>query len=83
MADGAENFAAVAETTVSVQYFKNMPDGRQIGKITYPLERYSALVSSSGFGGERSIHRNRAVGWNQIDALAQIIPPLQRRDFGP
>lgn len=43
MVDGAENFAAFAETTVSLQYFKDMPDSCQIGKMTYSLDNILLL----------------------------------------
>jgi hypothetical protein len=38
MDEDAENFEALAETTVFLSYFKELPDHRQAGKVTYPLD---------------------------------------------
>jgi hypothetical protein len=36
MKGDAENFEALAETTVFLSYFKDLPDHRQAGKVMYP-----------------------------------------------
>jgi hypothetical protein len=36
MGGDAENFEALAETTVFLSYFKQLPDHRQAGKVIYP-----------------------------------------------
>jgi len=39
----AENFEALAETTVFLCYFKELPNHRQAGKVTYPLDEILLL----------------------------------------
>src|SRR6516164_3369278 len=39
----AENFEALAETTVFLSYFKDLPDHRQAGKVAYPLDEILLL----------------------------------------
>jgi hypothetical protein len=36
MADDAAAFAAIAETTSFLNYFNNLPDYHQAGKVDYP-----------------------------------------------
>ena len=38
--------SALAETTVFLQFFKDMPDHRQPGKVIYPLEEILLLCLS-------------------------------------
>ena len=43
MADAATEFGAIAETTVFLGYFKDLPDPRQPGKVIYPLNEVLLL----------------------------------------
>ena len=38
MKDAAVDFGAISETTVFLDFFKNLPDPRQPGKVVYPLD---------------------------------------------
>jgi hypothetical protein len=44
MADDGTAFAAIAETTSFLNYFNNMPDYRQAGKVDYPLPEVLLLI---------------------------------------
>jgi predicted transposase YbfD/YdcC len=51
MDEDAGIFAALAETTVFLSYFKDLPDHRQAGKVTYPLDEillFSLLAVLAG-----------------------------------
>jgi len=43
MAETGADFAALTETTVFLQYFKDMPDRRQAGKVIYPVDEILLL----------------------------------------
>ncbi len=51
MDEDAGIIAALAETTVFLSYFKELPDHRQAGKVTYPLDEillFSLLAVLAG-----------------------------------
>jgi predicted transposase YbfD/YdcC len=51
MEEDAGTIAALAETTVFLSYFKELPDHRQAGKVTYPLDEillFSLLAVLAG-----------------------------------
>lgn len=50
----APDVEALAETVVFLGYFKELPDPRQRGKVTYPLSE----VPARGAGGSRNHHRH-------------------------
>jgi hypothetical protein len=43
MVENDGDFSALAETTVFLSYFKEMPDHRQPGKVLYPLDEVLLL----------------------------------------
>src|ERR1700716_2857126 len=51
---GAANFEALAETTVFLSYFKQLPDRRQLGKVVYPLEEILLLCLLAVLAGAES-----------------------------
>jgi hypothetical protein len=44
MADDGTAFAAIAETTSFLNYFNDLPDYRQAGKVDYPLPEVLLLI---------------------------------------
>ncbi len=59
MDENGSDCAALAETTVFLQYFNDMPDGRQPGKVMYPLDEI-LLLSLLAVLAVAEAFRNRA-----------------------
>jgi hypothetical protein len=51
-------FAALSETTVFLQYFKDMPDNRQPGKVIYPLDEILLLCLMAVLAGSEASRRS-------------------------
>ena len=74
MDDIAENFAAVAETTIFLQYFKDMPDGRQAGKVIYPLDEILLLCLLAVLAGSEAFTEIARFGEKKLALLRRFRP---------
>ena len=72
MDDGAENFAAMAETTVFLHHFKDMPDPRQAGKVIYPLDEILLLCLLAVLAGGEAFTDIARFGERKIDTAAAV-----------
>jgi predicted transposase YbfD/YdcC len=61
MERGWAEFGAVSEATVFLDYFKDLPDPRQRGKIIYPLVEVLLLCLLAVLGGAETLARQRLV----------------------
>jgi predicted transposase YbfD/YdcC len=74
MDDVAGNFAALAETTVFLQYFKDMPDGRQVGKVIYPLDEILLLCLLAVLAGSEAFTEIARFGEKKLALLRRFRP---------
>jgi hypothetical protein len=81
MDEKAADCSALAETTVFLQFFKDMADHRQPGKVIYPLEEILLLCLLSGVGGGPSLYRHRAFRREEARSVAPF-PAFRQRDTG-
>src|SRR5471030_3075857 len=69
-----ETFAALAETTVFLQYFKDMPDSRQIGKVIYPLDEILLLCLLAVLAGSEAFTEIARFGERKLALLRRFRP---------
>jgi DDE_Tnp_1-associated len=69
MEGDAGTIEALAETTVFLSYFKDMPDHRQAGKVTYPLDEILLLCLLAVLAGPF---------WRKEARPPAPVPPLPR-----
>jgi len=74
MDEDAENFAALAETTVFLSYFKDMPDHRQAGKVTYPLDEILLLCLLAVLAGAEAFTDIARFGEKKLELLRRFRP---------
>ena len=65
--------AAVHETVVFLNYFKDLHDPRQQGKVCYPLEEVLLLCSARGPGRGGDHHRDSHL-WREEAGAAAPLP---------
>src|SRR5271165_239908 len=70
----AENFEALAETTAFLSYFKELPDHRQAGKVTYPLDEILLLCLLAVLAGAEAFTDIARFGEKKIDLLRRFRP---------
>jgi hypothetical protein len=70
----AENREALAETTVFLSYFKDMPDHRQAGKVTYPLDEILLLCLLAVLAGAEAFTDIARFGDKKLDLLRRFRP---------
>jgi hypothetical protein len=78
MADDGTTFAAIAETTSFLNYFNDLPDYRQAGKVDYPLPEVLLLILLAVLVRSGNVHRYRAV-WREEARPAAEVPAVQER----
>lgn len=74
MAESGEDCAAFVETTVFLQYFKDMPDLRQPGKVMYPLDEILLLSLLAVLAGAEAFTDIARFGEKKIDILRRFRP---------
>lgn len=74
MDDGAENFAALAETAIFLRYFKDMPDDRQVGKVIYPLDEILLLCLLAVLAGSETFTEIARFGEKKLTLLRRFRP---------
>src|SRR6202161_1876314 len=65
---------ALAEAVVFLNYFKDMPDRRQRGKVTYPLEEVLLLALLAVLAGAESFVEIARFGEKKLDLLRRFLP---------
>jgi predicted transposase YbfD/YdcC len=70
----AETFAALAETTVFLRYFKDMPDSRQSGKVIYPLDEILLLCLLAVLAGSEAFTEIARFGERKLALLRRFGP---------
>lgn len=68
------NFTALAETTVFLAYFKDMPDYRQAGKVAYPLDEILLLCLLAVLAGAEAFTDIARFGEKKLDLLRRFRP---------
>src|SRR5246127_2631005 len=74
MDEDAENFEALAESTVFLSYFKELPDHRQAGKVTYPLDEILLLCLLAVLAGAEAFTDIARFGEKKLDLLRRFRP---------
>ena len=67
-------FAAIAETTCFLHYFKDMPDRRQQGKVDYPLTEILLLCLMAVLAGAEAFTDIARFGEKKIELLRRFRP---------
>ena len=70
----AGEFAALGETVVFLNHFKDLPDPRQPGKIVYPLAEVLLLCLLAVLGGAETFVDIARFGEKKIDLLRRFRP---------
>ena len=70
----AVDFSALAETTVFLEYFKDMPDQRQQGKVLYPLDEILLLSLLAVLAGAECFTDIALFGQKKLDLLRRFRP---------
>ena len=89
MDEDAENREAFAETAVFLFYFKDVPDHRQAGKVTYPLDEILLLCLLAVWRGLRRLPTSPALAkrsstscaGSALAPLASSFHPVGRNSF--
>jgi predicted transposase YbfD/YdcC len=68
------DYAALAETTVFLQYFKDMPDHRQAGKVVYPLNEILLLCLLAVLAGAETFTDIARFGEKKLALLRRFRP---------
>src|SRR5436309_3492395 len=74
MKDAAVDFGAISETTVFLDFFKNLPDPRQPGKVVYPLDEILLLCLLAVLGGAETFVDIARFGEKKLDLLRRFRP---------
>ena len=74
MERGPEDFAALDESVVFLAYFKDLPDPRQLGKITYPLAEVLLLCLLAVLAGADTFVDIARFGVKKIELLRRFRP---------
>ncbi|HTT82589.1 MAG TPA: ISAs1 family transposase [Rhizomicrobium sp.] len=74
MEETGRDFSALAETTVFLQYFKDMPDRRQPGKVIYPLDEILLLCLLAVLAGAEAFTDIARFGEKKLALLRRFRP---------
>src|SRR6267378_1068624 len=74
MAQARWEFGAIGEATVFLDYFKDLSDPRQHGKVTYPLAEVLLLCLLAVLGGADSFVDIARFGEKKIALLRRFLP---------
>jgi predicted transposase YbfD/YdcC len=74
MDESGADCAALAETTVFLQYFNDMPDERQPGKVMYPLDEILLLSLLAVLAGAEAFTDIARFGEKKLDLLRRFRP---------
>ena len=74
MAEVGWAFGAIGEATVFLDYFKDLSDPRQSGKVIYPLAEVLLLCLLAVLGGADSFVDIARFGQKKLDLLRRFLP---------
>jgi hypothetical protein len=74
MTDSVAGLGAIFETTVFLDYFKNLPDRRQPGKVVYPLNEVLLLSLLAVLAGAESFTDIARFGEKKLALLRRFLP---------
>jgi hypothetical protein len=74
METNGASVGAFVETTVFLQYFKDMPDRRQAGKVVYPLDEILLLCLFAILAGAEAFTDIARFGEKKIELLRRVRP---------
>jgi predicted transposase YbfD/YdcC len=74
MANVAGVFGAFDETVVFLDYFKDLPDPRQVGKVRYPLTEVLLLCLLAVLAGAESFVDIACFGEKKLELLRRFLP---------
>src|SRR6266508_1603395 len=74
MENAATDFGAISETTVFLDFFKDLPDPRQPGKVVYPLDEILLLCLLAVLGGAETFVDIARFGEKKLDLLRRFRP---------
>ena len=74
MAKAAAEFGAISETVVFLEYFKDLPDPRQLGKVVYPLDEVLLLCLLAVLGGAETFVDIARFGEKKLGLLRRFRP---------
>jgi predicted transposase YbfD/YdcC len=74
MAEAAAEFGAISETVVFLEYFKDLPDPRQLGKVVYPLDEVLLLCLLAVLGGAETFVDIARFGEKKLGLLRRFRP---------
>ena len=74
MEKAAAEFGALSETVVFLEYFKDLPDPRQRGKVIYPLDEVLLLCLLAVLGGAETFVDIARFGEKKLDLLRRFRP---------
>jgi predicted transposase YbfD/YdcC len=69
-----QDFPALAETTVFLSYFRDMPDRRQAGKVIYPLDEILLLCLLAVLAGSETFTEIARFGEKKLALLRRFRP---------
>jgi hypothetical protein len=69
---------AVGEGVVFLEYFRDVPDPRQAGKVTYPLDEIVLLCLLTVLAGAETFTDIARFGMNKLELRAMAIRKKQR-----
>ncbi len=81
MDDGLTDCGALGEAVAFLNYFKDMPDPRQRGKIMYPLEEVLLLALLAVLAGADSFVEIARFGRMKLEFLRRFWPFLDGTPF--
>ncbi len=74
MADAVTDLGSIAETTVFLDYFKELPDPRQLGKVIYPLNEVLLLSLLAVLAGAETFTDIARFGEKKLALLRRFLP---------
>ena len=74
MVGAATELGAIAETTVFLAYFKDLPDPRQRGKVMYPLDEVLLLCLLGVLASAETITDIARFGDRKLEFLRRFRP---------
>jgi len=74
MDDGGVGFEAIAETTIFLHYFSDLPDYRQPGKVEYPLPEVLLLILLAVLAGAETFTDIARFGEKKLELLRRFRP---------
>src|SRR5713226_887970 len=74
MVQAGWEFGAIGETTVFLEYFEDLSDPRQHGKVIYPLAEVPLLCLLAVLGGADSFVDIARFGAKKLDLLRRFLP---------